>query len=138
MKSDIIPIISSVDVGSLASINEDGSPWSTPLHIAVGDEVVVWLTSDKTQHGINIDRDNRVSIALWSDTEVENVKGVYIQTVAEKVTGSQEMAARQLYTERFGKIPEKFLAAETYIAPLGDIDEAKSRGGRIYFSALQG
>lgn len=135
MKSDIIPIVATVAVGSLATINEDGSPWSTPLHVAVGDEVVVWLTSEKTQHGQNMERDDRVSIALWSSTEVENVKGVYIQSRAQKVAGAQEVAARQLYAERFGSIPEKFLAAETYVAPLGEVDETRTRGGRIYFSA---
>lgn len=138
MKSDIVPIISSVAVGSLASLNQDGSPWSTPLHMAIGDEAIVWLSSEKTQHGINMDRDDRVSIALWSDTEVENVKGIYVQTYAEKVTGVQEVAARQLYAERFGAIPEKFLAGETYVAPLGEIDQEKSRGGRIYFVATRG
>ncbi len=133
MKSDMIPIISVVGVGSLATINDDGSPWSTPLHVAVGDEVIVWLTSSKTQHSQNIQRDNRVSLALWSSSEIENVKGIYVQSRAVKVSGGQEIAARQLYAERFGGIPEKFLAGETYIAPLGDINTTKSRGGRIYF-----
>lgn len=135
MKSDILPVIAAVKVGSLATINQDGSPWNTPLHFAVGDEVVVWLSSDKSQHSQNIERDDRVSITLWSDTEVENVKGVYIQTRASRVDGVEEVAARQLYAERFGSIPEKFMAAETYIAALGDINTTKTRGGRIYFQA---
>lgn len=135
MKSDIVPIVSTVKVGSLATINEDGSPWSTPLHFAVGDEVVVWLSSGQTQHSLNIERDDRISIALWSDTEVENVKGVYIQSNARLVEGAQEVAARQLYAERFGSIPDKFMAGETYIAPLGDINTTKTRGGRVYFQA---
>ena len=135
MKSDILPIVSTVKVGSLATVNPDGSPWSSPLHFAFGDEVVVWLSSKDAQHSINIERDDRVSIALWMDTSVENVKGVYVQTCASLVTGVREVAARQLYAERYGSIPEKFLDAETYIAPLGDINTTKTRGGRIYFEA---
>lgn len=135
MKSDILPIVSTVTVGALGTVNEDGSPWNTPIHLAVGEEVVVWLTSRHTQHGRNIERDDRVSIALWSDTEVEHVKGIYIQSRAEIVTGSREVAARQLYAERFGEIPEKFLAGDTYVAPLGELDDEKTRGGRLYFSA---
>ena len=136
MKSDILPVTATVAVGSLATVNEDGSPWSTPLHFAFGDEVVVWLSSAQTQHSENIERDDRVSIVLWTTTEVENVKGAYVQTQARRVTGTEEIAARQLYAERFGGvIPEKFVAAETYIAPLGDINTTKTRGGRVYFQA---
>lgn len=135
MKSDILPIISTVKVGSLATINTDGSPWNTPLHFAVGDEVIVWLSSDASQHSQNIARDDRVSIVLWSNTEVENVKGVYVQSRASRVEGAEEVAARQLYAECFGSIPDKFLAGETYVAPLGDINTTKTRGGRVYFQA---
>lgn len=121
-------------VGALATVNADGTPWVTPLHVAVDEEMVVWLSSENTQHGQNIARDNRISLTLWSNTEVENVKGVYVQSRAEIVTGAKEIAARQLYARRFGAVPEKFLAAETYIAPLGDINTTKTRGGRLYFN----
>lgn len=121
-------------VGALATVNADGTPWVTPLHVAVDEEMVVWLSSENTQHGQNIARDNRISLTLWSNTEVENVKGVYVQSRAEIVTGAKEIAARQLYARRFGTVPEKFLAAETYIAPLGDINTTKTRGGRLYFN----
>lgn len=134
MKNDILPIINSVQVGSLATINEDGSPWSTPLHFAIDEDRVVWLSADNMQHSTNIERDPRVSIVIWSDTEVENVKGLYIQSKASKVTGIDEVAARQLYAARFGGIPEKFVPASTYVAPLGDINTTKTRGGRLYFS----
>lgn len=134
MKSDLLPIISQVQVASVATINEDGSPWSTPLHVAIDEDRVVWLSADSSQHSLNIERDGRVSIALWSDTEVENVKGVYVQSVAHRITGIEEVAARQLYAARFGGIPEKFVPASTYVAPLGDINTTKTRGGRLYFN----
>lgn len=135
MENDILPIVGMVQVGSLGTVNDDGSPWSTPLHFAFGDDKIVWLSAEHTQHSVNIERDPRVSIVVWSNTEVENVKGVYVQTTARKVTGVEEVAARQLYAARFGKVPEKFAAASTYIAPLGEINTTKTRGGRIYFGA---
>lgn len=135
MKSDILSIVGMVQVGSLGTVNDDGSPWSTPLHFAFAEDKIVWLSADETQHSVNIARDPRVSIAVWSNTEVENVKGVYVQTTARKVTGMEEVAARQLYAARFGKVPEKFIPASTFVAPLGDINTTKTRGGRIYFNA---
>lgn len=135
MKSDMLPITETVLVGSLATVNEDGSPWSTPLHMVFTDEQVIWLSPRDTQHSHNIERDPRVSIVLWSKDELPNVKGVYVQTTAERVEGVAEVAARQRYAARLGgAIPERFIGAETYVAPLGDINTTKTRGGRLYFT----
>lgn len=135
MKSDILPIVQTTLVGSVATVNPDGSPWSTPLHLAFGDDVVVWLSDASTQHSENIARDPRVSITIWAGDSVENVKGVYVQSTARLVEGVEEVAARQIYAARFGgKIPEKFVPSATYVAQLGDINTTKTRGGRLHFS----
>ena len=134
MRSDLFPTISSTQVGSLATVNEDGSPWNTPLHMAFADEYVVWLSPERSQHSQNIARDPRVSITLWSSENFENVKGVYLQSTAKLVTGTAEMAARQVYVARFGtNIPDQIASSETYIAAIGDINTTKTRGGRLYF-----
>lgn len=134
MQSDILPIVHDQPVGSVATINPDGSPWNTPLHMAFGDDVVVWLSDKNSQHSQNIARDGRVSITIWSGDVLENVKGVYIQSTAHLVEGIEEVAARQIYAARFGgKIPEKFVHAQTYVAPLGEINTTKTRGGRLHF-----
>lgn len=123
-------------VGALATLNEDGSPWNTTLHLAFDDEYVYWLSSHKTQHSMNIERDDRVSIVVWSSDELPNVKGLYIQSRAKVVTGDDEVAARKVYAQRFGgEIPEKFQQATTYCAPLGEINTTKSRGQLLYVQA---
>lgn len=135
MNSDMLPIVASRLVGAIATVNVDGSPWVTPLHFAFSDDMVIWLSLEETQHSQNIARDPRVSITLWSEEEVSNVKGVYIQSIAHKVEGVMEVAARARYAARFGgKIPEKFVDGATYCAPLGDINTTKTRGGRLYFN----
>lgn len=135
MKSDMLPIVHTVPVGSVATINPDGSPWNTPLHFAFDEDKVVWLSDERAWHSQNIARDARVSITIWSGTEVEHVKGVYIQTTARRVEGMEEVAARQLYAARYnGKIPEKFIAGSTYVATIGEINTTKTRGGRLYFN----
>lgn len=123
-------------VGALATLNEDGSPWNTTLHFAFDNEHVYWLSSDKTQHSLNIERDGRVSIVIWSSDELPNVKGLYIQSRASVVSGEDEVLARQAYAQRFGgEIPEKFQKAATYRAALGEINTTKSRGQLLYTQA---
>lgn len=134
MREDLDIITQTVQVGALATVNEDGSPWNSPIHFAFGDDYVCWLSPREAQHSVNIDRDPRVSITLWARDKVPNVQGAYIQTTATVVEGIEEVAVRQVYAARFGgSIPEKFLAAATYKAPLGDINTTKTRGGRLYF-----
>ncbi len=134
MQDDILQITEQIHVGSLATINEDGSPWNTPLHFTFSDTMVYWLSSPKAQHSQNLERDDRVSITIWSDHTPPNVKGAYVQSRGSKLTGATEITGRQIYKARHGKyLPEAFFLADLYGAPLGEIDETKTRGGRIYF-----
>ena len=134
MREDLNIIAQNAHVGALATINEDGSPWNTPIHLAFGDDYVCWLSPKNTQHSQNIERDPRVNITVWTKEQVPDVKGAYIHTTARQVEGIEEVAARQVYAARFGgTIPEKFVPSATYVAPLGDINTTKTRGGRLYF-----
>lgn len=135
MLQDMLSIAATSRVGSLGTINPDGSAWSTPLHMAVDEDKIVWLSDSQAQHSENIARDARVSVALWTGDTFENVKGVYVQTEAREVSGVEEVAARQLYMSRFPDVPEKLASTSTYIAPLGEINTTKTRGGRLYFGS---
>lgn len=135
MLEDVLSLTSAVRVGSLGTINPDGSPWSTPLHMAVDDTRVVWLSDRTAQHSQNIARDPRVSLTLWTGDTFENVKGVYLQSEAREVTGLEEVVARQLYMARFPDVPEKLAGTSTYVASLAEINTTKSRGGRVYFGS---
>jgi len=134
MSEEFTLLVGDAPVGSIATINEDGSPWSTPLHFAFDATHVYWLSPLDTQHSRNIERDPRVSIVVWSSDEIPRVRGVYVQSKAELLTGEREQQARVIYASRFGgTIPEKFAASPTFAARIGDINTTKSRGGRKYF-----
>lgn len=45
-------------LGTLATVNDDGSPWSTPLHIVTDGEAVYWFSKETAVHSQNITRDN--------------------------------------------------------------------------------
>jgi len=62
---EIKAILSDNLIGTLATLNEDGSPWATPLHVFADDEALYWFSKDTHQHSLNIERDPRVAVTVW-------------------------------------------------------------------------
>jgi general stress protein 26 len=95
----------------LATINQDGSPWATPVHVATDGVYVYWFSHDTTVHSQNIERDARISLSLFSTDESKGPKGVYIN----------------------GVLPPVFATASAYRLPVGEFSEEKSTGNCWYF-----
>lgn len=133
MNDTIRAIFDSNGVGSLATINSDGSPWASPIHVAYDDEYVYWLSSAAAQHSQNIEQDARVSLSLWSPDESEGIKGVFVQSAAQQIEGDDGTKARAVFERRFGVVPAALVAAATYRAPLGQVSTDKSFGNCWYF-----
>ncbi len=117
----------------LATVNEDGSPWATPVHIATDGEYVYWFSHELTVHSQNVARDARISVSLFSPDESRGPKGVYVNGSAEKLAGEQVDTARQVFTNRIGTLPPVFATASAYRLPLGQFNEEKSTGSCWYF-----
>lgn len=120
-------------LGTLATVNEDGSPWSTPLHVVTDGEAVYWFSKEATVHSQNIARDERVSLSLFSPDESKGPKGVYVNGRVEKLAGGRDREAREVAMERLGSLPPVFAAASAYRLPLGMYSEEKSTGTCWYF-----
>ena len=118
-------------IGTLATLNEDGSPWATPVHIFADDEALYWFSKDEQQHSINISNDPRVSVALWSQTE--GTKGAYISGIATKLEADETPAALDIVVSTVGKIPPVFENTSAYRLPIGQINSSKSSENRWYF-----
>ena len=118
-------------VGTLATIDADGSPWATALHIFTDDEALYWFSADTHQHSQNIDRDGRVSVALFS--KEDGSKGAYISGVATKLNEAETTKAQQIVIDLFGKIPPVFENTSGYRLPLGENNSSKSSENRWYF-----
>lgn len=117
----------------LATVNDDGSPWAVPVHVATDGEYVYWFSHETTVHSQNIARDARVSLSLFSPDESKGPKGVYVNGQAEKIEGSQADVARDVFTARIGTLPPVFATASAYRLPLGQFSEEKSTGNCWYF-----
>lgn len=120
-------------LGSLATVNEDGSPWSTPLHVVTDGEAVYWFSSENAVHSRNLARDERASLTLFSTDESQGPTGVYINAAAQLVGDDERERVVRLYAERAGVFPPSFDGVAAYRVPLGVPDEAKSTGRCWYF-----
>lgn len=120
-------------LASLATINDDGSPRSTPLHVVTDGRAVYWFSPADKVHSHNLQRDARASVSLFSPDESEGLKGVYISGRAAPVPVQDRERVITLYTERVGHFPPPFVAWTAYALPVGTLDEQKSTGNCWYF-----
>ena len=120
-------------LGVLATVTEDGAPWTSPLHVVTDGDYIYWFSKDTTVHSQNIARDARVSLSLFSPDESRGPKGVYINGRADKLAGEDDQLARQVATARLGSLPPVFDVASAYRLPLGTYSDEKSTGNCWYF-----
>ena len=120
-------------LGTVATVNEDGSPWSTPVHVFSDDEAVYWFSFEDKVHSLNINRDPRVSLTLFSPDTSRGPKGVYINGCAAKLNADETVAAKQLMIAKIGTIPAYFEQATGYRLKIGEINSSKTSGNCWYF-----
>ncbi|MDN5819773.1 MAG: pyridoxamine 5'-phosphate oxidase family protein [bacterium] len=122
-------------IGAIATIDSDGSPRSTPLHIASDDEYVYWLSKPNKVHSQNIDRDGRVFVSLASPSGQSGLRGVYLRGRAEHLSGDKQKPIYQLLVSRIGRanMPPNMDSADAYRLRIGSSDEQKSTTNCWYF-----
>ena len=120
-------------LATLATVNADGTPWSTPLHVASDGEYIYWFSKESTVHSQNITRNPRVSLTLFSPDESRGPKGVYVNGQVELLRADSEQAAREIIGTRLGGFPPAFAAAKAYRLPIGVYNAEKSTGNCWYF-----
>ena len=133
MTEDVQAIFDDTLIGSIATVNEDGSPWVSPVHIVTDGEAVYWFSKETVQHSLNVARDPRVSLTLFSSDLSHGPKGVYLNGSAEKLNEAATAQAKQLVEARIGKIPANFATATAYKLKIGQLNSSKSAGDCWYF-----
>ena len=118
-------------IGTLATLNEDGSPWATPLHIFADDEALYWFSQPDHQHSVNVERDGRVSVALWS--KQDGMAGAYISGTATKLDAAETEKALEIVVATIGVIPPVFAGTSAFRLPVGSLNPSKSGDKRWYF-----
>jgi nitroimidazol reductase NimA-like FMN-containing flavoprotein (pyridoxamine 5'-phosphate oxidase superfamily) len=133
MTDDARAILNDNLIGAVATINEDGSPWISPLHIFSDEEAVYWFSYEDKQHSLNIERDPRVSLSLSSADLSQGPRGVYINGKASKLDVEETTEAKKLIEAKIGKMIPVFEKATAYRLPIGQFNSGKSTGNCWYF-----
>lgn len=120
-------------IGSLSTVNEDGSPWGTPVHCVADETAVYWFSKESTQHSQNIERDARVSLVIPSQDLSKGPKGVYIQGRASKLDVSSTTEAKKLLEAKIGFLPQSFVDMTGYRLEIGELNRGKTAGNCWYF-----
>lgn len=120
-------------LGVLATINEDGSPWATPLHIVSDDTALYWFSAHDRVHSANLARDNRATITIFSPDTSHGLQGVYVSGQAELLDSEGHARAHELFQKRLGTVPPSFANWSAYRLPIGTLNEQKSTGNCWYF-----
>lgn len=120
-------------LGALATINSDGSPLATPLHMVADTEALYWFSQPSAAHSQNVAREPRVSLTLFSPDTSQGPKGVYVSGQAQLLDEAERADVYALFEQRLGTVPAVFATASAYRLPIGTLDEQKSTGGCWYF-----
>lgn len=120
-------------VGAIATVNQDNSPWVSPVHIVSDETAVYWFSKETAQHSLNLERDRQVSLSLFSVDLSRGPKGVYINGSASKLGVNETTEAKKLLEAKIGFIPPNFVEATGYKLEIGEINRGKSTGNCWYF-----
>lgn len=120
-------------VGCIATVNDDGTPWATPLHMASDGEYVYWFSNETERHAANHERDNRVSLALYAPEGGPHKEGIYLNGRVEKIARDKWAEIGDFLTKRLGFSLATFSTGAAYRMPIGTFDEQKSTGNCWYF-----
>ncbi len=120
-------------LGVLATVNEDSSPWATPLHFVADEDVLYWFSAGDRVHSANIFRDDRVSVAVFSPDTSKGLQGVYVSGKAELLSSAEHDRVYALFEQRLSSVPPTFKEWNAYKLPIGTLNEQKSTGNCWYF-----
>lgn len=120
MKERAVEILDSNRIMAIATIRDDGWPQATLVSYANEDILIYFSISRTSQKFANIERDNRVSIAIGRDFhDPKAIRGLSIAAHASIVTDSKqrERALRLLLDQHPGlkRLKEPDLTRETVV-----------------------
>jgi hypothetical protein len=87
---------------TLATADEAGSPWASPVYFAVARyRELFWVSSPDARHSRNIAARPQVGIVIFdSRTPINTGGGVYMSAVAAEVTGADLDSGIGVFSER--------------------------------------
>jgi pyridoxine/pyridoxamine 5'-phosphate oxidase len=86
----------------LATADASGRPWATPVYFAnAGYDEFFWVSSPERKHSRNIAARPQVGIVVFdSSVPIGTGQGVYMEAVAEEVTGAELERGIEVFSRR--------------------------------------
>jgi general stress protein 26 len=86
-------IVDEIAFMTLATVDENGLPWASPVWFAYADySEFLWISRPETRHSQNIATNPQVAIVIFdSRTPIDTGRGVYMDAHAEQVTDEAEI-----------------------------------------------
>jgi uncharacterized protein YhbP (UPF0306 family) len=86
----------------LATADQSGRPWATPVYYAHrGYRELLWVSEPAAKHSQNIAARAEVGIVIFdSSVPISTGQGVYMEGTAEQLTGADRLDPLAVYSER--------------------------------------
>jgi hypothetical protein len=87
---------------TIASADEVGSPWASPVYFAhAGYREFIWVSKPGARHSQNIAVRPHVGIAVFdSHAPINTGGGVYVEATAEQLLGDDRLGALEVFAAR--------------------------------------
>ncbi len=105
----VAEIINQILYITIASVDENGQPWNSPVYSGFDDDLNFYWSSDKSsQHSNNIRANNKIFLVIYDSTVAEGTaEAVYIQAEANELTENYDIqVARRVTQTRKSQIKE--------------------------------
>lgn len=95
MAEDAARILRTIPYATLATVDDSGRPWNSPVAAVIAaDLAVYWFSDSQAQHSRNVRANGRVFIVVYDSTWPANTgaQGVFMRARAEEVANKLEIA----------------------------------------------
>jgi nitroimidazol reductase NimA-like FMN-containing flavoprotein (pyridoxamine 5'-phosphate oxidase superfamily) len=109
-----IEIIEKITYITIATVDEGGQPWNTPVFGAYDEQYnFYWGSSRESQHSHNIKNNSKVFIVIYDSTVPAGAgEGVYIQANATELNDPSEIKTAHRHLQ--GRRPEPYWKLEYF------------------------
>lgn len=122
----------------LSTTCADGAPWGTPVHFAFDEQNIYWISADQALHSQNIMQQPKVFLTIYDSRQAgaDERAALYIATTAKTLEGeAAKIAHDTVYAGRFTTSRGVGDGAHIYAAPIGVLNEQKSKNNLLYYHA---
>jgi uncharacterized protein YhbP (UPF0306 family) len=87
---------------TLATADEDGRPWPTPVYFAVdGYSDFYWVSGPDARHSLNLEARPELAIAIFdSSVPIGGAAAVYLEATARRVEGADAERGIEVFSRR--------------------------------------